>query len=473
MTTTNPTDLSAFTWQRQPEAEQLIRELCQRAFDKIPIAATLAERMRTETGTRFHDWIDHIAIAHSPELETRLRATGYRTHSPSPVTECPDSWWNMEFNHPGGVFPPILLTASGPGFWSPFTFALKVDSLADFAAIHQPLNDIEGDPMSSYRMLPFWHGREAQLEVIERHATRAYHTEPANPTHAILRLHHLEQFRSRRRNLDDDKLGFEFEIVESLIDSAIEDIGQNWACDLFFTAEREYWQRRNRAAQFQKARQDKLGLGWANHDHHTYRSSRKHFPQLVALWEKLGFTLRERFYAGAQAGWGAQICEHPVCGIVTFNDVDLSPDELTTDFSHEPLPDRHHLGTVGLWCALHGESILQAGMHHLECQFDFDALKQQLEADAGIKVMKPFTDFPHLRQAFTEGERWPVKPERIDALLAANQITPEQAQTFRTSGAIGSHLENLERNEGFKGFNQTGVSDIIARTDPRLHNRPS
>jgi hypothetical protein len=34
-------------------------------------------------------------------------------------------------------------------------------------------------------------------------------------------------------------------------------------------------------------------------------------------------------------------------------------------------------------------------------------------------------------------------------------------------GAIGSHLENLERNDGYKGFNQTGVSDIIARTDPR------
>jgi hypothetical protein len=32
---------------------------------------------------------------------------------------------------------------------------------------------------------------------------------------------------------------------------------------------------------------------------------------------------------------------------------------------------------------------------------------------------------------------------------------------------LGSHLEILERNDGYKGFNQTGVSDIIARTDPR------
>ena len=36
------------------------------------------------------------------------------------------------------------------------------------------------------------------------------------------------------------------------------------------------------------------------------------------------------------------------------------------------------------------------------------------------------------------------------------------------AGAVGSHLENLERNDGFKGFNQTGVTEIIKETDPRL-----
>jgi hypothetical protein len=187
----------------------------------------------------------------------------------------------------------------------------------------------------------------------------------------------------------------------------------------------------------------------------------------MAVCEKLGLRCRERFYAGAEAGWGAQVLEQPVTGIVVFADVDLSPDELFQDFAHDPLPPRQQLGTVGLWCALHGESFLGAGMHHLECQFDFESLKRQMEADAGIKVMKPFTDFPYLRQAFTEGERWPVAEERLQAVLAAGQITAEQAEKIRREGAIGSHLENLERNEGFKGFNQKGVSEIIAKTDPR------
>ena len=40
-------------------------------------------------------------------------------------------------------------------------------------------------------------------------------------------------------------------------------------------------------------------------------------------------------------------------------------------------------------------------------------------------------------------------------------------RTLLREGAIGSHLEILERNDGYKGFNQTGISQIIRRTDPR------
>jgi hypothetical protein len=235
---------------------------------------------------------------------------------------------------------------------------------------------------------------------------------------------------------------------------------------LFFEAEREYWQSRNHAARVQYERQSRLGLGWANHDHHTYRSSRPAFRHLIATLEQMGFHCRERFYAGREAGWGAQVLEQPECRVVIFADVDMSPEELMGDFSHDPLPERDELGTVGLWCELHGEAFLEAGMHHLEAQFDFDAAREQLAA-AGVKTMAPFTDFSFLRQAFTQGETWPVAPERIERLLARGRITAEQADGFRREGAVGSHLEILERNDGYKGFNQTGVSEIISRTDPR------
>ena len=163
--------------------------------------------------------------------------------------------------------------------------------------------------------------------------------------------------------------------AQSLFKAAAKDLGTDWACDLFFAAEREYWQNRNHAGAVQYERQNRLGLGWANHDHHTYRSSRAAFPHLIATLELMGFQCRERFYAGREAGWGAQVIEQPQARVVIFADVDLSPEEVADDFAHQPLPDRDHLGTVGLWCELHGEAFLQAGMHHLEAQFDFDAAR--------------------------------------------------------------------------------------------------
>ena len=61
-------------------------------------------------------------------------------------------------------------------------------------------------------------------------------------------------------------------------------------------------------------------------------------------------------------------------------------------------------------------------------------------------------------------------PARIDAALASGAITAAQAEQFRQHGALGSHLELLQRDQGYKGFNQTGISEIIQATDPRKVN---
>jgi hypothetical protein len=186
--------------------------------------------------------------------------------------------------------------------------------------------------------------------------------------------------------------------------------------------------------------------------------------------EKLGFERRERYYAGDKAGWGAQIMEQSVEGIVVFCDVDLLPHETDIDFSRVPLPPAPRPGTIGMWTALHGESFLEAGMHHLEARFDFARCRDQL-AGLGVPTMKPFSDFDFLKQAFTEGERWAVRPARVERLRAAGLIDDALAEKFLTEGAIGSHLENLQRRGGFKGFNQQSVSAIIAAVDPR-HTLP-
>ncbi len=446
--------LSAFQWSPQPAAWKLVNALADDFLSRVPAVAALATRMRDETGTRFVDWIDHIRLPRRDARVRELNTVGYHADS--------DGKGLTIFLNDDGMFPPIVAWDGG------FQIAIKVESVADFLAANQLHLEIAGAPLASSRTSQIAESDGCALTVSERHGTRAFDATDDPPGKKIARLVHLERFRTRPRNFETDEEGFA--AANALLDSAIADVGRDLACDLWFAAEREFWMRRNHAARVQKARQDRLGLGWANHDHHTYRASRRNFTRLVATWEKLGFVCRERFYAGREAGWGAQVMEQPVTGVITFNDVDLTPDELMGDFSHEGLSERNSLGTVGLWCGLHGDSFLQAGMHHLEAMFDFDALKKQLEDD-GVKTMKPFTNFTYLRQAFTEGERWQVDPKRIQKLLDARLITTKQAEQFREQGAIGSHLENLERNDGFKGFNQTGVSEIIAATDPRKNVR--
>jgi hypothetical protein len=343
--------------------------------------------------------------------------------------------------------------------------AIKTQSLVDFLMAHR-LHDsarIIGGPLSRLRTAMIERTSRGELWAVERHGYRGFAVCDLEADQLLAAQHHFEAFQLRRRQMPTDIEGFDH--ATELINAAKRDLSVDLTCDLFFTAERQYWQQRNRAARIQKMRQDTLGLGWANHDHHTYRSSRENFSNLIRVLETLDCKCRERFYGGRDAGWGAQVLEQANCGIVIFADVDLSPDEVAGDFAHDGLDPCDQLGTVGLWCRLHGEAFLQAGMHHLECQFDFAAAGDQL-AQHGIQTMAPFTDFPFLKQAFTRGEMWPVNEARLVAAVGDGILTSDQANQFRASGSIGSHLEILERNDGYKGFNQTGISEIIRDTNP-------
>lgn len=368
-------------------------------------------------------------------------------------------------HHPKAMMPRVLLQTGGSDADVPLNLALKPELLSDFLACHAPMATVEGAPGARLRRALIAVEGDCRLFAVERLGYRGFCVEePAvGFTSAVREAQML--FRMRSRAFGDDAEGVRH--ANAVADQVLALVPRAVACELFFAEERRYWEVRNHAARVQRARQDRLGLGWGNHDHHTFRCSRRFFPDLVQFMEKLGLHKRERFYAGAQAGWGAQVMESSETGIVVFADVDLLPEEVSGDYAAQRLPETGRLGTVGLWCALHGDSFLQAGMHHLEARFDFDRLRDQL-AGEGVATMKPFSDFPFLRQAFTEGERWPVNPERVARLREGDLITTQQAEAFLRDGALGSHLENLQRKGGYKGFNQQAVSHIIAATDPRL-----
>lgn len=444
-------------WRRHPQAAALVDALREEFCRLSPAAAELGRRLFEQTGARMRDWIDHFAWPQSSELEGRLNESGFRKQAEA---KAGDIW-----RHPEGMFPAVLLSPARRR-----RLAIKAESVADFLFVRSrdSQTPILGAPLAPIRMACLDETSDAELWVIERHGSDQFEPAPISAAQTAAVLAHREAFRRRRRRYDAsvEAEAEGFREASRLIAEAVGDLGVDWTCDLFLSAEREYWQSRNRAGRLQKMRQDAVGVGWANHDHHTYRSSRAHFTRLIGVLEQLGFECRERFYGGREAGWGAQVLEQPRAGFVIFADVDLTPEEVAGDFAHHPLPVRDSLGTVGLWCRLHGEAFLQAGLHHLECQYDFDAARDGLLAE-GVATMKPFTDFSYLRQAFTQGEIWPVEERRLAWLLADRLIDPAQAEAFRQNGALGSHLEILQREEGYKGFNQTGVSDIIRQTDPR------
>jgi hypothetical protein len=441
-----------FEWPLCYEAENFILERIDAFTERNSLARTLATRLRDETGTLILDWTDYLLLPASDEAG--LRATGY---TDDPLADAPEG--QKQLWHPEAMLPRVLIARTNAKY--PLALGLRVEHVADFAGVHGITNEIEGAPLSRFRRMVVTDEKGGRLDAIERRAYRGYM--PAKPDLKAY-WEARELWQTRRRVWDDDVAGMKhgLERIERMVGL----VGQDLACHLVFEEERRFWQKRNRAGTEQKRRQDSLGLGWANHDHHTFRSSRECFVYLIKAWELLGFHRRERYYAGEEAGWGAQVVEQPIEGIIIFNDVDLNPDEVEVDFSRKELPSQPTLGTIGLWCGLHGESFLEAGMHHLECRFDFALLRDQLAAE-GVNTMKPFSDFPFLKQAFTEGERWGVRRARAEKLLQEGSITDDHFAEFTKNGAIGSHLENLQRKGGFKGFNQHAVSVIIAETDPR------
>jgi hypothetical protein len=444
-----------FDWPLANDAEAFLRGQIAVFQERNAAARRLAERMQAETGTDFFEWTDHIVLSQGAQAE--LERTGFLRDREA---ETPEG--EALYEHPGTTLPRVLLRRGQKQ--CPSVVALRPEFVADFMAANNVGGEPEGEPCSRYRRMLVAEENGTRLEAVERRAYRGFVPAELNPGELGRIVKARELLHTRPRHFPGDAQGFK--AANRILDRAIDLVGPDLACQFFFEAERAYWQSRNRAARIQKHRQDRLGLGWGNHDHHTFRCSREHFVDLVDFLLRLGFTKRERYYAGAEAGWGAQVSEQAATRIVVFADVDLLPEETQIDFSTQKLPLAPQLGTVGLWVGLHGESFLEAGMHHLEARFEFDLLRDQLHA-AGVNTMKPFSDFAFLRQAFTDGERWPVSLQRLELLLSAGLITRDQLSAFSKEGAIGSHLENLERHGGFKGFNQKSVSAVIAATDPR------
>ena len=442
-----------FDWEVHPELDKFVKDSVQKFISNNSFAKQLSDNMMSKTSTRFVDWIDHIVFPQSLVSAEQLKELGLEE---VPIVNKPEG--ARVFRHMRSYLFPILISQG-----QETEIAIKPESIDDFLQVLGLAIEIEGAPFSHLRKAEIKREGDYLLSAVERRGYDGFVVKDSDDIEEYVGA--LSLCYARQRHFETDNEGVDY--TEKLVEEAVGLLDSGRLSDAFFRSERAYWQKRNRAGQVQKARQDTLGLGWGNHDHHTYRSSRMNFTKMIKIFEIMGYKCREKYYAGEKAGWGAQILEHPVCNIVVFTDVDLLPEETTIDFAHVEFAEKEMImGTVGLWIGLHGESILQAGMHHLEARFEFEKLTSDLNS-AGVEIMPPFSHFDFLKQAFTKGEIWPVEKNRLDKLLQYSYITQQQHDDFLQNGAIGSHMENLERDQGFKGFNRTSVTKIIMETDPR------
>ncbi len=436
----------------EPVAEAILLGIVRKIEELCPQFKQFGQDLIEKTSTRLFDWLDHVTI--SSKGINEIVDLGF--------VQIAEVGRVKLFHHPKAQFSLIRIDDHHP------SIGISVDSVEEFLLTHGLDRTILGGYLGVLRQANIWQAESQsgtiQIQAIERRARSAIEPQATNGEWLQLMMDGMSLWMTRPRFDDDEKC---FQEAEKRAKKLVKMVGSECASWIVLKAERDYWQARNQAGQWQKARQDRYGLGWANHDHHTFRSSRKYFKRLVCLFESLGFYCRERFYAGREAGWGAQVMEHTNARYVLFLDVDLLDHEINIDFAHTELLEISKMSTVGLWCGLHGESILGGGMHHLEAQFSFDQMKESLD-ESGLGMMNPFSFFPYLKQAFSKGEVWRVNPKRLDVLFKNGSITQEQRDKFEREGALGSHLENLERNEGYKGFNKNNVSSIIRETDPRL-----
>ena len=446
-------------WSAWPQAQEVIDAAIAELAARSPWLVRFERKLLEQTGECLLRRIDHLALPRET-YAARLGEVGYTVEEG--LGEIEATAW-----HPQAYLPRVWLREG-----EPWRCALSVESVEAFVQRFpdtDPDWEIEGARGAPLRRCRVARDRGAEVWIVERWGATGWGLEDRTQDERNAAREYLDAFRSRPRDERTEPrhdLKDSYAELQKNLEVVIQSLGREWAAALFFRAEREHWMARTPAVDLQRRKQDAWGLGWAHHDHHTYRCSRRWFSSAISVLQLLGLVPRESFHAGAEAGWGAQILEHPGLALVAFVDVDLSEDEVDAGLMASELPQRHQLGTVGLWCALHGESMFAAGLHHLACHVEFDVARAQLER-AGVAVMPPFSNLPELKQAFTVGSFRSVSEERLDWLQTVGLLSSSQAEAFAREGALGSHLELIQRRQGYKGFHREGINAIIAETDPR------
>ena len=197
----------------------------------------------SETGTRLLDWIDRLSTS---AAESELLEAGFHRESCGTHTL---------YRHAEAQLPAI--------FWDygKQIVAIKVESVVDFLIAHglDSRCQVFGNHGAALRRACVDCHPNLECWIVERHGYQGWNVDDASLELQAQLAYHRERFYLRRRKFDSNADGFAH--ARQLIEAAIIEIGRDRACDLFFEAERAYWQSRNDAGAMQRMRQERLAWG--------------------------------------------------------------------------------------------------------------------------------------------------------------------------------------------------------------------
>ena len=345
---------ACFDWASAVDAANLLHARVSRFLELNPFAPELFIRLRDETGTDFFDWIDHLVLRSADEKA--LREVGFETQT----IETPNG--ETVLHHPRTNLPRIIISKD---IKTSSVVALRVESVADFAAAHRLTGPVEGKPDSRYRKLCVQDKNGTRLEVVERNAYPGFVTSPIHAADLRKKNQVVQLWREMNRTL---KGGESLAEANRLLDTTIDLSGRDLVAQFFFAEERRHWAAQNFAARTQKERQDALGLGWGNQDACAYRCAPEHFEIWLDFLARLGFQKRERFQDGKL---NVQVLEQNKTGLVVL--VDAGGSE---------------------------ESSLFQGLHYLAVRGILDLIGPQLDKQ-GVTAVELISNSASLRRAAT------------------------------------------------------------------------
>jgi hypothetical protein len=409
-----------------PDAAALVEAHLADALVRVPEAQAFAARLRESCGLRLGDMLDHIAMQVD---EAAVEAAGWRRIDAS-------VWRHREGRLPDFVERPRR------------SIGFRVESVARFLEANGLGSPVEGPEHGPYRRARAFAAASVAFDAVERAAWSGYDPPPVNARRARRARIHLQIFRTRTRTF---RRAVGFQHTERLVEAACADLGPHWACALFMRAEREYWMRRCDAGWLQARRQNAMGVGWCAPDHDVYAASRDHAHEAIVILRKLGFQPRAVMPAADGHGAHALLLEQPALRTAAFVEVDLGPGEADIDLSRAMLSPLTAHGRAGLWCAAHGESMLEGGLVRAGLLCDVGALRHVL-AHEGIALAAPLSAGARLVRQRTRPQWRAVEPKRADSLERAGQVTRGQAEQMRLAGAEAAAFELVERHDACTGY---------------------